>query len=74
MREIYRGAWLLAILSGILQVLIFPLPDVYPLCWVATAPLLLALLRARNPKYVRVAPGLSQPLLPASPLQGFFLG
>jgi apolipoprotein N-acyltransferase len=37
--------WLLAIVSGLFQVLIFPLPNWTFLCWIALAPLLVALLR-----------------------------
>jgi apolipoprotein N-acyltransferase len=36
--------WLLAIISGGLQVVIFPVPNWNVLCWVALAPLLIALL------------------------------
>src|SRR3954463_10568481 len=50
--EIVRAAgirssipWVLAILSGILQVVIFPLPNWTIFCWVAVAPLLIALLK-----------------------------
>jgi apolipoprotein N-acyltransferase len=38
--------WILPISSGLLQVLIFPLPNWTFLCWVAIAPLLVALVRA----------------------------
>jgi apolipoprotein N-acyltransferase len=44
-RRIPSQAWLLAILSGILQVLIFPSPSLPFLAWVALAPLLVAILR-----------------------------
>jgi apolipoprotein N-acyltransferase len=37
--------WLLAIVSGVLQVLIFPLPNWTALCWAALTPLLIALLQ-----------------------------
>jgi apolipoprotein N-acyltransferase len=47
MLGIERRAWVLAILSAILQVVIFPLPNLYVLSWIAVAPLLVALLRAR---------------------------
>jgi apolipoprotein N-acyltransferase len=73
-REIHRDAWLLAILSGVLQILAFPLPNLYPLSWVAVAPLLVAVLRAREPLDIRLPASLSQKLLPATALQGFFLG
>jgi apolipoprotein N-acyltransferase len=46
-RQIHFRAWLLVGLSSLLQVVIFPLPGLYVLSWVAFAPLLLALLRAR---------------------------
>jgi apolipoprotein N-acyltransferase len=46
-RQIHFSAWLLVLLSSILQVLIFPLPGLYVLSWVAFAPLIVALLRAR---------------------------
>jgi apolipoprotein N-acyltransferase len=46
-RQIHSSAWLLVILSSLLQVLIFPLAGLYLLSWVAFAPLIVALLRAR---------------------------
>ena len=46
-RQIHFSAWLLIILSALLQVLIFPLPGLYVLSWFALAPLVVALLRAR---------------------------
>ena len=46
-RQIHSSAWLLVGLSSLLQVLIFPLPGLYVLSWVAFAPLIVALLRAR---------------------------
>jgi len=46
-RQIHFSAWLLVILSALLQVLIFPLPGLYVLSWFALAPLVVALLRAR---------------------------
>ena len=47
MRQIHSSAWLLVILSAVLQVLIFPLPGFYVLSWFAFAPLIVALQRAR---------------------------
>jgi apolipoprotein N-acyltransferase len=38
--------WLLAVISGVLQIVIFPLPNWTFLCWVALAPLLVALVRS----------------------------
>jgi apolipoprotein N-acyltransferase len=72
MPGIERRAWLLAILSAVLQVVIFPLPNLYMLCWVAVAPLLIALLRARRPKTLQLQG--AEKFLPATPLQGFLLG
>ena len=46
-RQIHFSAWLLVGLSSLLQILIFPLPGLYVLSWVAFAPLIVALLRAR---------------------------
>jgi len=40
--------WLLAIASGVLQIIMFPSPSVYFLCWIALAPLLLAILWRRE--------------------------
>lgn len=72
MLGIERRAWLLAILSAILQVLIFPLPDLYVLSWIAVAPLMVALLRTRRAAALQLQTGMK--LLPARPLQGFLLG
>jgi apolipoprotein N-acyltransferase len=47
-RNIPPRAWILALLSGALQVLVFPKPNFYFLCWIAMAPLLYALLRGRG--------------------------
>ena len=71
MRKIHRSAWLLVSLSALLQVLIFPLPNLYFLCWVAVAPLLVALLRARQPDTLQLPEGIK--LIPATPGQAFLL-
>jgi apolipoprotein N-acyltransferase len=71
-RRIHKNAWLLMLLSAGLQILIFPLPNLYVLCWVAMAPMLLALLRTQAPETLQLTDGIK--LLPASPLQGFVLG
>ena len=71
MRQIHKSAWLLVLLSAGLQILIFPLPGIYPLCWVALAPLIIALSRARTPETLQL-PG-APVLLPARPLQAFAL-
>ncbi len=47
MRQIHYSAWLLIALSSLLQVLIFPLPGLYVFSWIAFAPLIVGLLRAR---------------------------
>ena len=71
MRQIHPSAWLLVVLSAVLQVLIFPLPGVYVLSWVAIAPLIVALLRARPAGELEVAGSLK--LRPATPVQAFLL-
>ena len=68
---IERSAWLLALLSAILQIVIFPLPNLYVLSWVALAPLLVALLRARRRRTLELQ-GVMK-LLPARPAQAFLL-
>jgi apolipoprotein N-acyltransferase len=70
-RQVHFTAWLLAILSAILQILIFPLPGAYVLSWLALAPLLVAILRARPAGDLEVAGRLR--LQPATPWQGFLL-
>lgn len=72
MLGIERRALLLAVLSAILQVLIFPLPNLYILGWIAVAPLLIALLRARPASPLQLQTGMK--LLPARPWQGFAIG
>jgi apolipoprotein N-acyltransferase len=70
-RQIHFSAWLLVVLSSILQVLIFPLAGLYVLSWVAFAPLIVALLRAR-PVGVLEMDG-SVNLQSATPGQAFLL-
>jgi apolipoprotein N-acyltransferase len=72
MRAIESRAWLLAIISAVLQVVIFPLPNLYFLSWIAVTPLLIALLRARRPDTLQLRGPVK--LLPATPAQGFLLG
>lgn len=60
------------LLSAALQVLSFPLPNLYFLSWIALAPLLVAILHARHPETLQLDE--SQKLLPARPAQGFLLG
>lgn len=72
MLRMEKSAWLLTILSAVLQVLIFPLPNLYWLSWIAVAPLLVAILRARRPRSLQLQG--SEKFLPARPAQGFLLG
>ena len=58
-------------LSSLLQVLIFPLPNLYFLSWVAFAPLIVALLRSRPAGELEIEG--SANLEPAKPLQAFLL-
>ena len=69
--QIHKSAWLFVLLSAGLQIAIFPLPNLYLLCWVSIAPLLIALLRARVPDTLQLSEGIK--LLPAHPLQAFLL-
>jgi apolipoprotein N-acyltransferase len=70
--RIHPSAWRFTLLSALLQILIFPLPRLYFLCWIALAPLLVALLRTSSALSLQVDAG--QKLNPATPLQGFVLG
>jgi apolipoprotein N-acyltransferase len=70
-RKIHKSAWLLVLLSAVLQIVIFPLPNFYLLGWLAMTPLLLAMLRAREPNTLQLREGIK--LLPARPLQAFLL-
>jgi len=72
MRGIENKAWRLAIASAVLQVIIFPLPNLYVLSWIAVAPLLVALLRAGLPDRLQLRG--AERLQPATPIQGFLLG
>jgi apolipoprotein N-acyltransferase len=69
--RIHKSAWLLVLLSAGLQIVIFPLPNLYFLDWVAVAPLLIALLRAREPDTLQLLARVK--LLPAKPGQAFLL-
>ena len=71
MRQIHSRAWLLVVLSSLLQVLIFPLPGVYVLSWAAFAPLIVAILRARPIGALEVNGSVQ--LEAAKPMQAFFL-
>jgi apolipoprotein N-acyltransferase len=67
----HKSAWLLTLLSAVLQILVFPLPNLYFLGWIAIGPLLIALLRARQPDTLQILAGVK--LLPAKPVQAFLL-
>jgi apolipoprotein N-acyltransferase len=71
-RQIHFSAWLLVGLSSLLQVLIFPLPGLYVLSWVAFAPLIVALLRARPAGALEIDGAVY--LQAATPWQAFLLG
>jgi apolipoprotein N-acyltransferase len=70
-RQIHFSAWLLVLLSSLLQVLIFPLAGLYVLSWVAFAPLIVALLRARPAGALEIEG--SANLQAAKPGQAFLL-
>jgi apolipoprotein N-acyltransferase len=73
-RRISSSTWFLAALSAGLQIVIFPLPGLYWLSWIAVAPLLVAILRARRSETLQLEVEGQARLLPATPLQGFLLG
>ena len=70
-RQIHSSAWLLVGLSSLLQVLIFPLAGLYVLSWVAFAPLMVALLRARPVGALEIDDSVN--LQAAKPGQAFLL-
>jgi apolipoprotein N-acyltransferase len=74
--KIHGKAWVLVLLSAALQIVIFPLPGLYWLAWIAVAPLLVGILRARRADSgkLQLQLGTAEPLEPATPLQGFVLG
>src|SRR5262249_57688893 len=67
-----RSAWLLAMLSAIWQVIIFPLENLYILGWIAIAPLLVGIFQARRPGSLQLQ-GVEK-FVPANAKQGFLLG
>ena len=71
MRGITSWQWFLALLSGILQVVIFPSPNIFALCWIALVPLVIAILRPPGAPVLIAANG---QLLGTTPWQGFLLG
>ena len=69
--RIVKKSWLWVLLSAGLQIAIFPLPNLYFLSWLALAPLLVALLQAREPETLQLSDGAK--LLPAKAGQAFLL-
>src|SRR5438034_1638066 len=67
-----KSAWGLAVLSGILQVSVFPTPALSWLCWVALAPLIVAVLGPQSDVQVLDASG--RDLRPQTLGHGFLLG
>jgi apolipoprotein N-acyltransferase len=73
--RLHKSAWLLVLSSAILQVLVFPKPGLYYLSWVCLAPLIYAVLRAREADAAELlADETSSYLAPASVAQAFLLG
>jgi apolipoprotein N-acyltransferase len=72
-RRIPAQAWMMAILSGVLQVLIFPSPSLSFLAWLALAPLLVAILRNSSVDGELLDES-GQSLTAISPGQAFWLG
>ena len=71
MRQIHFSAWLLVLLSSLLQVLVFPLAGLYVLSWLAFAPLIVALLRSRPAGALEIDGSVN--LEAAKPAQAFLL-
>lgn len=72
MAGISKWQWLLALLAGVLQVLIFPSPSLFFLGWIALVPLLIAIIRPPGERAAIVDAG--GRLLVTTPAQGFWLG
>ena len=72
MSKIPVRAWVLALLSGGLQILIFPKPAFYFLCWIAIVPLLYALIRGRGGEG-ELLDSEGRSLRPFTLLQGFLI-
>lgn len=71
-RRIPTTAWVLALVSSGLQILIFPKTSLFFLCWVAMVPLLYALLRGRGGEGELVDPE-GRSLRPFTLMQGFLI-
>ena len=74
MRRVRRNAWILACVSGVLQILIFPRPAIYILSWVALAPLIYAILQCREQDATLALAEGGHFFAPATAWQGFLLG
>lgn len=76
MKRIHPSAWLLALASGVLQVLVFPRPGLYFLSWVCIAPLIYGILRTReaDASQLLAERDTFSYLVPATVGQGFLLG
>jgi apolipoprotein N-acyltransferase len=61
------------LISAALEVLIFPQPALSWLCWIALAPLMIAVLAPYRPRATELLSPSGAPVLP-SPTQGFWLG
>jgi apolipoprotein N-acyltransferase len=71
-RRISSQAWRLVIISAALQIIVFPLLNLYMLSWIAVAPLLFAISRGRVPDTLQLE-GQTH-LVQVTPWQGFLLG
>jgi apolipoprotein N-acyltransferase len=65
---------MLVIISGILQILLFPSFSVYVLAWIAIAPLMVAVLTGHEPDAVQLLDRRGQNLSATSIFEGFVLG
>jgi apolipoprotein N-acyltransferase len=72
-RNIPSRAWILALLSSALQILVFPNINLYFLCWIAMAPLLYTLLRGRGGEG-ELFDSEGRSLRPFTVWQGFLIG
>jgi apolipoprotein N-acyltransferase len=72
-RNIPPRAWILALVSSVLQILVFPNINLYFLCWIAMAPLLYALLRGRGGEG-ELFNSEGKSLRPFTVWQGFLIG
>ena len=73
MLKIPARAWILALFSGVLQVLVFPRASAGWLCWAAITPLLYALLRGHGGK-AELIDSEGRSLRPFTLRQGFVIG